>query len=85
LKRRVQADGIASELRKRAANQPSYTKTQSIRAPRNRARDIGFVPSLRVARFNPAENVGSQKFGARPRDDYPKSLRAARLILSRRR
>jgi len=48
-------------------------------------KDIGFFPSLHeYDSSTPAESVGLQKFGVRPRDDYPNSLRVALPILSRR-
>lgn len=58
---------------------------QSIQSS-DRMRDISFsfLPIATRDSFTPAENVGLQKFGVRPRDDYPNSLRAALLTLSRR-
>lgn len=44
-----------------------------------------FRPIAMYDSSNPAKNVGLQKFGVRPRDDYLNSHRAALPILSYRR
>lgn len=63
-------------------NQPSYNNNAKYMSSMQSSEGYRFRSITMYDSLNPAENVGLQKFGVRPRDDYLNSHRAALLILS---